>query len=377
MSLEEETKNDSRKILPKINWNSREKNKIKSLETNTKIKPKKLNIFKTPKLTIKRSPTSIHLIKINMKNYQKIEKNAKLEINKEIINLMKNDFPTLKSPKFLTFRNNSIDTEKDITSNIKNINKNNSNKSNFSTIINNKLIINKIKNIKIRHSNNIENRQKNSFIRNNNYLIGRYTPMSAFNSYSKRFQKNNFSFINLHKNFNKNNKNFSNSNNNKSFELSQLSKNIFISKLNLKSHVKEKILKKNKYQKKWDLPKSFSFEKIAGRQKEEKNPIKLHILERLYEYEPNYDSILCNQNKVYVKYSNDFNKDFKHYKINSTRKYIYNSSSIMNNPGTNYNIVNILNKHKEMEQKKIEDKKIIKILEDYIEYNKKINQDVD
>ena len=68
--------------------------------------------------------------------------------------------------------------------------------------------------------------------------------------------------------------------------------------------------------------------------------------------EPNYDSILCNQNKVYVKYSNDFNKDFKHYKINSTRKYIYNSSSIMNNPGTNYNIVNVLNKHKEMEQKK-------------------------
>ena len=232
--------------------------------------------------------------------------------------------------------------------------------------------------------NNVDKKHKNINFRNNLHVIGGYTPMSAYGSYSKKIPKNYNAIISLNKKDHNNLKNINYLNlsnvNNNSLEISEhnkfspLSKNIFISKLNLKSNRKEKKIKYDKYKKKWDLPKSFSFEKISGRQKHSKNPIKLQKLERLFEYKPNYDSILCNENKAYVKYNNNFKKDFKTIKINSHRKYICNWSNIMNNPGNNYNIINVLNKQKEIQQKKIEDNKIIKILEEYIDYNKKMNE---
>ena len=53
-------------------------------------------------------------------------------------------------------------------------------------------------------------------------------------------------------------------------------KEIFISKLNIKTKTspKHKNLKPIKYIKKWELPKSFSFEKLTGRVKEIKNPMR-------------------------------------------------------------------------------------------------------
>ena len=96
----------------------------------------------------------------------------------------------------------------------------------------------------------------------------------------------------------------------------------------------------------------------------------MHLLERLYEYTPKYDSILSNNSKSYVKYNHDIKNDFKQYKINSARKFLYNRLNIMNNPSNNYNIINILNEQKLKEQQKIEKKKFDKILEEFVYYHK-------
>ena len=95
----------------------------------------------------------------------------------------------------------------------------------------------------------------------------------------------------------------------------------------------------------------------------------MHCIERYFEYNPNYDSILSS-NKSYVKYNNDIRNNFKLFKINTTRKYVYNRCNIMNNPSNNYNIINILNEHKQEKQKKLEKRNQFKIFEDFIKYIK-------
>ena len=119
------------------------------------------------------------------------------------------------------------------------------------------------------------------------------------------------------------------------------------------------------------MPKSFSFDKLIGRKPESKNLIKFHCLERLYEYSPKYDSVLSNGNKAYIKYNPDSNKDFNGYKKFMTRKFICNHMSIVNNPGNNYNIMNLLNEIKLKKRKIINRKKLNKILEEFIYFNKK------
>ena len=71
-----------------------------------------------------------------------------------------------------------------------------------------------------------------------------------------------------------------------------------------------------------------------------------------------------------MKYNHDIKNDFKQYKINTARKFLYNRLNIMNNPSNNYNIINILNEQKLKEQQKIEKKKFDKILEEFVYYHK-------
>ena len=130
------------------------------------------------------------------------------------------------------------------------------------------------------------------------------------------------------------------------------------------------MLKHKNYAKRWNLPKSFSLYKIIRRQKLERNPIKLNCLERFFEYNSKYDSVISSH-KSYAKYNNDRRNNFKLFKINSSRKYVYNKFKIMNNNvNNNYNIINMLNEHKQKLQKKLEKKNQFKIFQDFVKYHK-------
>ena len=394
----DDSKNDSRKILPKIKWEVKEKKnptftqKEPSSESFSTIRAKREIFLKSPKIFFKRSPTNYHLIKldkltkaslnINNSESQNIYTPINNSNNKiELVNPKKRDIIESEFPLILNNRNNQLpksNTNDQLDQNVLNmndiyrinhINKKNGNKS---AIISNKLIANRLLSVKL--SNRDKNIPKRYLIRNKNYGLS-YSPSSAYISFSNETQKNNNT--NIHNSF-KNNET-------KLLPLSLKEKNVdiqalFISKLNMKSiseTKRSKRFKKIKYVKKWDLPKSFSFNKIAGRQKEIKNPLKLKYMERFFEYTPNYDSILCNNNKAYVKYNPDLKKNFKYYKINNTRKYVFNRLNIMNNPGNNYNIINlILNEQKEKEQRKYEKKFLDKILNEFIHYHKK-NKELD
>lgn len=398
MSIDE-SKNDSRKILPKINWETN-KEKEQFSENVNSLRLKKSPYFKPLKPLIKRTPTNYHLIKIlklqkevkknnnddlkpsnnNKKNYSSVNNIKSLNelVNEKKIDIIQYEFPLLNNSKNKLQENNENSQlgENPLNKNdiyrINNINKKHGNKS---AIISNKLIANRILSVKL--SNKGKNNNKKYMIRNKHYWLG-YSPSSAFISFSNENRKNNNSMINLYQNPNTNINNSINIiepklNVPSSKGIKNGEYSIFISKLNIKSisnTKRYKSFKNNAYVKKWDLPKSFSFDKITGREKEIKNPIKLHLLERLYEYTPKYDSILSNNSKSYVKYNHDIKNDFKQYKINSARKFLYNRLNIMNNPSNNYNIINILNEQKLKEQQKIEKKKFDKILEEFVYYHK-------
>ena len=253
-------------------------------------------------------------------------------------------------------------------------------------MIKNKLIANKIKQINLWNKEYYNKRK--CFRKINNSTIFNHT--SANMSFSNETFKSNKSMMNLKHLPNnityreKIRKKFHDSLNAiepKMLSIPKFTKNkskekeIFIWRLNIKPIKSNKKCKKIKlknidYIKKWDLPKSFSFNKSPGRQKEMKNTIKLQCLERMYEYNPKYNSVECNDKKAYLKYNPDLKKDFKSYKKNITRKFIYNHIGIMNNPGYNYNIINILNERKLVKQKILEKRKLHKILEEFIYFNK-------
>ena len=409
MSIDEQ-KTDSLRILPKLNWKIADKEKSfkinKHLELFRKNKNNNFQNFGLLKPIVKRTPTNFHLIKvlklknedfkennniINRKNLTPfnldqtdiINSNSILDQKFSLI-LKKTKFYTLKSKTNEKLEHNKLN-KIDVYDSKNKIN-NNEEIGHKSAIIRNKLIANKILNVRLYNKAKFF---KKKLYRNKNFP-SLFSPSSAYISFKKEANNINKSMINLNKNNSINLDNSSKSmtnidnslNSNGSTNLSpHLSKNkrskekaIFISKLNIKTKTtpKHKNLKSIKYIKKWELPKSFSFEKLTGRVKEIKSPIKLKILQRLYEYTPNYDSILCNDNKAYVKYNPDLNQDFKQYKKYKTRKFVYNNSNIINNPGNNYNIINMINERKIKERKKIDEKKLLKIMEDFI-YNYKKN----
>ena len=370
---EDEGKNDSRKILPKINWNEKfNHNNKKSKEIVDKVPPPNLLYFNEPKQLIRILPINFNLINLNKSfklnkkiendeiekstNFNQINSDINKTVNNEIRNIIL-DYELkrfLNSPKHplieMKSKSQSL-IEKLNSNNIFKMKYNNSTRLNKQSLLKNKLIAIKLKDIKVLNKENPSDRK---YLRNDN-------KSSIFNRtsiYMSLIESKIFS-----------------SSINKNKKLKE--KEIFISKLNIKSssdnNKKYKNIKLNNldYKKKWDLPKSFSFAKLIGRKPESKNLIKFHCLERLYEYSPKYDSVLSNGNKAYIQYNPDPNKDFNRYKKFMTRKFICNHMSIVNNPGNNYNIMNLLNEIKLKKQKIINKKKLNKILEEFIYFNKK------
>ena len=409
MSIDE-GKNDSRTILPKINWKEEKDMNNKSKkekETLNKIWTKRLLKFGPQKQAIKRSPTNINLYNNSLRlNKVEITTNEKIEntsiftpvnsiINETVNNNTRNNIIESEFKKFLKNTNQNVSNKnqkKKLFKDALNLNDiyrfkyKNKNKLNKLSMIKNKLIANSIKDTKLWKK---DNHSQRTLLRNNNSTIFSHT--SGYMSFVNETLKNNKSMINF-KEFSdnikyrkKNKSKFHDSLNAiepkilsipkyKKMKLNE--KEIFISKLNIKPiNVDKKSKNSNSnhvdYTKKWNLPKSFSFDKLTGRQKEIKNPIKLHCLERLYEYTPKYDSVLCNENKAYIEYNPNLNKDFTHYKKNITRKFIYNHLNIVNNPGNNYNIINLLNERKQEEQKILDKKKLNKIVAEFIYFNQK------
>ena len=395
MNIDEDgEKNDSRKILPKINCNK------KLNETVNKFRIKNILYFNDPKIIIKRSPTNDNLINMN-KSFKLSQEMVKDEIEKtNIFNLInskrneainkdiRNNILEYEFKKILnsTKRHNlerksknKLLIDKLNMNNIYRIKYKNRETLSKSSIFKNKLLVTKIKDIKLLHKESLTNRK---FLRN-------YNKSSFFNktslnmSFSNETLKSNNSMINIKQQTDNKNK-FHDSLNAiepKTTTLplyqkkKQKEKEIFISKLNIKSPDDNQICKKIKlnnidYMKKWDLSKSFSFDKLTGRKRETKNSIKIRFLERLIEYKPKYDFVLSNGNKAYINYP-DLNKDFHHNKKYITKKFICNNANIMNNPGNNYNILNLLNEKKLEEQKIFDKKKVNKILEEFICFNKK------
>ena len=407
---EDEGKNDSRKILPKINWNEKfNHNNKKSKEIVDKVPPPNLLYFNEPKQLIRILPINFNLINLNKSfklnkkiendeiekttNFNQINSDINKTVNNEIRNIIL-DYELkrfLNSPKHplieMKSKSQSL-IEKLNSNNIFKMKYNNSTRLNKQSLLKNKLIAIKLKDIKVLNKENPSDRK---YLRNDN-KSSIFNRTSIYMSLSNETVKSNGSMINVkqpvdnidyrEKNENKlqdsinaiESKIFSSSLNKKK-KLKE--KEIFISKLNIKSssdnNKKYKNIKLNNldYKKKWDLPKSFSFAKLIGRKPESKNLIKFHCLERLYEYSPKYDSVLSNGNKAYIQYNPDSKKDFNRYKKFMTRKFICNHMSIVNNPGNNYNIMNLLNEIKLKKQKIINKKKLNKILEEFIYFNKK------
>ena len=155
---------------------------------------------------------------------------------------------------------------------------------------------------------------------------------------------------------------------------SKSSQSIFISNLDLRSarhSGKAKSTKNKKYRKKWNLPKILRFDKITGRYKENKNPIKFQAFERMYDYSPNYDVLSFNDKKAYVRLGVEKKLQFKNYKINITRKYLCNHRNLINKSGDFYNILKIIKEEKEKRSKiKTKLEKNFNIVEEYNYYKK-------
>ena len=405
MSIDEE-KNDSQKILPKINWK-------KANEEDNKVWKKNLLHFNShlKGLKIKRSPTHINLNNLykSIKFNKEENSNDKAEqtttnfisknnyFNDEINNIIGKNIIECEFNKLLKNINNTkkllleMKSKKGLIKeglkgyDISKITNKYRKKLNKKLMMKNKLIGNKInENILW----NKKNYNKRKFFRNKNHSnIFNHTSFNML--FSNETFKSSRSMINL-KHLS-NNISFRDKNKKKlayslnSIEPKILStplnkkneskeKEMFISKLNIKSARNNKksldIKLRNTYIKKWDLPKSFSFDKLPGRNREIRN-FKLHCLERMYDCTSKYDSVLSNRIKGYKKYCSDLNIDFNVYKKNIIRKYICNHRNIMNNQANNYNIINILNE-KKLERKEIlGKKKLNKIVEEFIHFNRK------
>ena len=176
-------KNDSRKILPKINWKNEIEKKSPKIggcdEKNNKITFNKLLNFKIPKITIiRRIPTNIHLTNIlkpfkeEIKNMNKNSVGIQSEINKSTtlknvenekteivninnINLIEREFPMLlkntKNKFFKSNSNNSFEESKIDNRDIYTINDSNKKEENNTNVISNKLIANRIKSVRLLH----------------------------------------------------------------------------------------------------------------------------------------------------------------------------------------------------------------------------------
>ena len=404
----EDWKNDSRKIFPRINWKENSINPGKVAEAVNQVWKKKILCFNAPKPIMKRSPTNFNLIrtlklhKEENKNDKAQQTNISIPINNYRNNkiniytrniLLEKDLSKFLNRKIESFSDRNFKTKKfKQESDIYEIDKINipNLKEKFSKPFKIKriLIAKIIKDIK---SLNKKNSIKRKLSRKNEHFVAFDSP--SFNKpFSDITPKSNRSAISLKQITN------SREENKKKFQdsINDIESKIFSTHLNKKKKSKKKEIffwnfnnkstrniKKNQtinlsnieYVKKWGLSKSLYFDKLNGRQGKINNQIKFHYLERLHNFTPKYDSVLCNDSKLYIKYNRELNIEFNQYKKNMIRKFIYNHLNIMNNRGNNYNILNYLNKRKFENQKIIlnNKKKNNRIEEKFVYFNKKSN----
>ena len=125
-----------------------------------------------------------------------------------------------------------------------------------------------------------------------------------------------------------------------------------------------------KYQKKWNLPKTVSFDKIVGRYDKDNKKAKVAELSRVKQYSPNFDSIEHNYKKSLVNYGKSKEIIFKNFKINSTRKLISNLHNLVNKPCNSYSVIDIIKKDKQ----KRKEEKINKLKEKFGQFYKLANK---
>ena len=320
-------------------------------------KNKKYNLNKQISRKIRLKPINlIHFKKFNKKgdeNNKEINYESYTNIE-DIINNDNNRSIKNNSNKEEEKKSNDNSINQNHLTNIRRINKNN-----IDLIFNNlpKLSSNKKSNfLYLRNLQSIRS-AKTNIDKNINYLS---SEKISFPNESN--QKNKEINPNENKIFNSRKKIFSSK--------SQSSQDIFISNLNLKGERKKSARSPkssdNNYNKRWNLPKVISFDKISGRYKKNKNPIKHEPYKRMYNYSPNYDLISFNDKKAYVKLGKDNKNNFKKYKINITRKYLCNHRNIINNSGDFYNILRLIKEEKEKKDKiKAKLERNFSILEEY------------
>lgn len=131
--------------------------------------------------------------------------------------------------------------------------------------------------------------------------------------------------------------------------------------LNDYSNIMKKVPNKLiKYQKRWNSPKAILFDKIVGRYDENQKK-KLREIKGIKSYFPNYNSILVNHNKSFVKYGKNKEIALKNLKIDTTRKLISNYYNLIHSSSNSYIVMDIIKK----ENQKRKEEKINKMKEKY------------
>ena len=370
---------DSAEIFPRIE--PKYNLKTKSTEKNGKKIEKVIYLFNNERINkVLKTQRKIRLkpINLNENNINEKEesqngnktKDFKLIINNELIsdrskksnNLqLKKNYSNLYDKILFDCKSNINDNnQQEIVSSDKKINTKRfiGKKSHYFKLNNNNLISHKIKksnfsgrNIKY---NNIVS--SNTNISNCNVINKRRNNLSLEGfPFLNDYQKNNNNTVNEKESNNVTNSNNVSRNSPQAKLTSKNAKssfNLLISNLiSRKNSGRERKSSGKKYNKKWDLPKAISFKKISGRYKENKNLLKYCMLERIKDYSPNYGSVLCYGQKAFVQYGKDNEKEFKNFKINMTRKVICNNK-VLNNYGSNYNIINIIKEEEEKKKKR-------------------------
>ena len=291
-------------------------------------------------------------------NNSKLSKNKSLKILNNNNNFMLS-IPTLPSiDKFNNHKNNnSFDTS--ITNRIINlsnndINTNMSNNNNIALSDRNqiRLFNKKLKKKKLLLSNSsknfIEINDKDSSINNNNNILDgneiSNENITSINNINKK-QFNSIIASYNQKILRRNNSSFLIGNN----------ENINI--------IKKCPMQLSKYKKKWNLPKSIIFDKIAGRY-DNKSKKKFLEIQGITNYFPNYNSIFIDNKKSYVNYGKNKDKILKNLKIDTTRKLISNLHNLLNSSINSYKVMDII----EIDKKKKKEEKINKLKEKFGQY---------
>ena len=323
-----------------------------------------------------------------IKNY---EKNAEL-IKKNYLTERSNKSQRSiisKNEKMKIINNNNNNSYESISS-LPNID--NKNLKSFETNDTNRApIITLRNNINNSCNNLLSNKEKNALI---NLKIKKNIISFLLNRKNKSIDINgNFPFINKSKSNNllfKNNRDLSpikKNINKKALNLelnSEIKKNIkrsissFVKRKNINSKDNDntdRIIKQEnkrkliKYKKKWNLPKTISFDKIVGRFDKDNKKRKIAELDRIKEYSPNFDLVENNSKRSLVNYGKSKEIILKNLKINSTRKLISNLHNLVNNLNS-YSVIDIIKKDKQ----KRKEEKISKLKEKFGQFYELANK---